>query len=171
MSKSRIERLWDHADAGNLLAIIACNDARDVMRVGMRVISPRLDGWIGSGSSESKTEHYIMVAAAKTDEVHFRAVVLGVQHDYGLSVVLAEGFALAISRCVFLEGKVQALVQHQFGLSSRIEEPTPGEIVISFDVPELARPNWSEWHECLSAAYCELRGHKSFSFNESQTCS
>jgi len=166
-SRSRnYECLWDLAEAGYAVAIIPCKDAVHEMKVGMRFIATGLKGWIGSGSFENGQERFIVAMASESNATTFWDFLRGVQNSYGISVVIAEGFDLTLSLAIWRDDETKAILQQPFGISSRIEHSIAGTMVLGFEVAKSGRPSRADWPERLAAAYCELRGFKSFSFME-----
>jgi hypothetical protein len=163
----RLDRLWDHASAGNLMAVVPCNDTGDVLKVGKRLLDAELPGWFGSGSSDSGfTEEFLVAIAERDEEARFRSFVRRVQNDLGLSAVVAKGFDMTLCRTIFRSGQVKALVQQPFGAAAQVEESPTGVMVLDFTVADSTPPLRSDWLGCLAAAYSEIQGHKSFTFEE-----
>ena len=99
----RLERLWQHADAGDLLAIVPCNDIGDVMKVCKRLLDANIGGWVGNGTSESSAEEFVAAITAEMS-LAFPSLIRRVQADLGLPIVVVEGFDVTLAMSVIRDG-------------------------------------------------------------------
>jgi hypothetical protein len=166
--RAKFEALWNHAIAGNLLAIIPSNDSGEALKADRRLFDAGLSGWFGFGISEFGPEDFVVATAEKNAIVQLRAFVRCVQHDRHVSAIVAEGFDVTLFLPICREGKTKAVLQWPFGLSSRTEKTPSGSMVLTFEPPAPhPQPRQAEWFEKLQKAYCDIQGYSEFWFEGS----